>query len=171
MKKFGTGVVVVLALLVGVGFLLPTEQDLTRSIVVNAKPSKIHDWVVDLKKWDEWLPVSENRGSESVTFSKKTKGKGASYSWEDAKGSGQLVLTGEEPDRSVTYDLILDNGRFRGTGAIVYEVFGKSTRITWTLKGKMDVPVIGGYLNLIKGIRARGLFEKGLENLKTKVDG
>ncbi|MHC4973306.1 MAG: SRPBCC family protein [Planctomycetota bacterium] len=170
LKKILIGLVVIIVILVVVGFLLPTEYEVSRYIVIDAKPSKIHDHVGDLKRWDDWMTWKENDPSIEVAYGKKTTGVGARQTWTGKDGEGEIVFTSADSKRGVEYDMSMDQGKYTSKGAILYEEMGKSTRVTWTMSGDWSTPVVGGYMVLLFEPMIGGEFQKGLSNLKDRIE-
>jgi len=170
MKKILIGLVVIIVILVVVGFLLPTEYEVNRYIVIDAKPSKIHDLVGDLKRWEDWMTWKDEDPSIEITFGKKTTGVGARQTWTGKEGVGEIVFTSSDSKRGVEYDMSFEQGRYTSLGSILYEEMGKSTRVTWTMKGDWPMPVVGGYMVLIFTPMIGKSFEESLGNLKSRIE-
>jgi uncharacterized protein YxeA len=170
LKKILIGLVVIIVILVVVGFLLPTEYEVSRYIMIDAKPSKIHDHVGDLRSWEEWQTWKDEDPSIEITFGKKTTGVGARQTWTGKEGEGELVFTSSDSKRGVGYDMSFQQGRYTSTGSIQYEEKGKSTRVTWTMSGDWPVPVVGGYMVLLFTPMIGESFEKSLSNLKSRIE-
>jgi hypothetical protein len=170
LKKILIGLVVIIVILVVVGFLLPTEYEVSRYIMIDAKPSKIHDHVGDLNRWDDWMPWKETDPSIVVTFGKKTTGVGASQTWTGKDGTGEIVFTSSDSKRGVEYDMSMDQGKYTSKGSILYEEMGKSTRVTWSMSGDMSTPVVGGYMVLLFSPMMGDAFHKGLSTLKSQIE-
>jgi len=168
MKKFLLVVLVLLLVAGVVGFFLPHDFAIEESIDISAKPSAIHDLVGDLKRWDEWTPFKEMDPSVQVTFGRETTGVGASQSWTSKDGSGTLTFTASDKKKGVEYTITL--GNMPAQGAIRYEPVGDTTKVTWSMKGKIETPVIGGYFALLMPRMVGGAFEKGLSKLKRQVE-
>ena len=168
MKKFLVVLLILLIVIAAVGFLLPRSYNVAESVVIDVKPSKVHDLVGDLKRWDEWTPWKEEDPSIQVTFGPETKGVGASQSWTGKDGAGKLTFTASDPDQGVEFDLNFDGKPAKG--AIRYERVGDGTKVTWSLQGDADVPVVGGYLALAMPRLAGPMFEKGLAKLKSQSE-
>ena len=113
MKKILIGLVVIIVILVVVGFLLPTEYEVNRYIVIDAKPSKIHDLVGDLKRWEDWMTWKDEDPSIEITFGKKTTGVGARQTWTGKEGVGEIVFTSSDSKRGVEYDMSFQQGGTR----------------------------------------------------------
>jgi hypothetical protein len=168
MKKFLVVVLVLLLVAGVVGFFLPKGYSVEESININAKPSKIHDWVGDLKQWDAWTPWKDMDPSVQVTFGAETKGVGASQTWTGKDGTGMLTFTASDDKHGVEYDMKFDT--MPAKGGLRYDAKGDTTTVTWWLKGDMEMPVIGGYFALLMPRMVGPDFQKGLAKLKREVE-
>lgn len=168
MKKFFVVLLVLLIIAAVVGFLLPHDYRVEESVVINAKPSKIHELVGDLRRWDDWTPWKEMDPTVKVEFGAETKGVGASQTWTGKDGTGFLKFTASDEDKGIEYEMKLDE--MPANGAIRYERVGDGTKVTWSMSGDMDMPVIGGYFALLAPRLIGGSFEKGLEKLKAQAE-
>ena len=168
MKKFLLVLLLLLVVAAAVGYFLPHDYSVEESVVINAKPGKIHELVGDLKRWDDWAPWKEMDPTVQVTFGKETKGVGASQTWTGKDGDGSLQFTAADEDKGIEYDLKFDE--MPAKGAIRYERMGDGTKVTWSMSGDMDMPVIGGYFALLMPRMVGGDFEKGLAKLKAQAE-
>jgi hypothetical protein len=172
LKKILIGLVVIIVILVVVGFLLPTEYEVRRYITIDAKPSKIHDLVGDLKRWEDWMTWKDEDPTIQITYGKKTTGVGARQTWTSEKegGEGEIVFTSSDSKQGVEYDMSFNQGQYTSTGSILYEEMGKSTRVTWSMKGDWPMPVVGGYVVLLFKPAIGESFQKNLTNLKSQIE-
>jgi hypothetical protein len=168
MKKFLIGLLVVIIAAAVLGFFLPGDYKVERSVVINAKPSAVHALVGDLRRWDDWTPWKEDDPSVQVVLGEKTSGVGASQTWTSKSGAGSLRFTAADEDKGITYDMTFE--KWTSQGAIRYEEIGKSTKVTWTMDGSVDTPVIGGYFALLMPSMIGGSFDKGLARLKRESE-
>lgn len=161
---------VIIVVLIG-GMFLPTKYSLSRAIDIQAKPEAIHEYVGDLKKWDMWAPWKEEDPEIVTTHGAITSGVGASQSWTDREGGGSLTLTMSSPDRGIEYDLFFDQGKYQCKSAMRYEALAENmTKVTWSMQGDMNMPVVGGYLALTMDSMIGTMFERGLSKLKVQVE-
>ncbi len=161
---------VIIVVLIG-GMFLPTKFGLSRAIDIQAKPEAIHEYVGDLKKWDVWAPWKEEDPEIVTTLGAITSGVGANQSWTDREGGGSLTLTMSSPDRGIEYDLFFDQGKYQCKSAMRYEVLAENvTKVTWSMQGDMNMPIIGGYLALMMDSMIGTMFERGLLKLKVHVE-
>lgn len=170
LKKILIGLVVIIAILVIVGFLLPTEYEVSRYIVIDAKPSKIHDLVGDLKRWDDWMTWTEQDPTIKVAYGKKTAGVGARQTWTGKDGEGEIVFTSSDSKRGIEYDMSFNQGKYTSKASILYEEVGKSTRVTWAMKGEWPTPVVGGYMVLLFTPMIGDSFQQSLSKLKSRIE-
>lgn len=174
-KKILIGLVVLLALVAVVGFLLPTEYTIEKSVTIEAPPDKIHPLVEDLKQWDSWAPWVEQDPTIVTTYGATTKGVGASQTWTSESGNGELTLTKSDPKTGIAYDMafIMGETRAPSTCAMIYDVQGATTTVTWTIHGDMGdfMPsVVAGLMTPLMKMSISGMFEQGLAKLKTQVE-
>ena len=136
-------------------------------------PKNVHEFVGDLKKWDRWMPWKEEDPSIAVTLGKKTSGAGASQTWTSDSGDGEITLLSSDRDTGIKFDMvwIQEDERMPATAGITYEEAGKKTRVTWSMKGDMTIPILGGWLALTMDSQIGRSFDRGLANLKKVVEG
>jgi len=166
--KTAAVVLVILVLTVAViGLFLPAKYSVERSVVISATPGEIHEYVGDLKKWDDWAPWKEDDPSIVVTLGEKTSGVGASQSWVGESGTGALTITESSPDKGVEYDLLFDGGTYECVGSMKYDRLPDGdTKVTWVMSGDMGKSLASGYFALLMDTMVGNMFEKGLKNLK-----
>ena len=170
-KALSIAFFVLILIVIIIGLFLPTNYSVNRSIMIDAKPAAIHEYVGDVKKWHEWEPWTEDDPTIVVTPGEKTSGIGATQSWVGKDGDGHLTLTSSSPARGIEYDLFFDNGKYECKSAIVYEPMEEGqTKVTWSMEGNMDKPMIGGYVALIMESMTGPKFERGLEKLKKQLE-
>ena len=167
MKKFLLFLFFFNIVLAGIGYFLPTAYSVNRSIAISASPSQIHKYVGDLKHWQEWTPWKGNDGNVVITIGEKTTGIGATQSWQDQHGGGSLIFTSWSPSEGIEYDLFFEGGRYTSKSTINYaESSNSNTKVTWTLKGDTQTPILGGYFALIFKYGIEDMFDEGLSQLK-----
>ena len=73
-------------------------------------------------------------------------GVGAKQIWTSRKaGNGSLTFTKWDPETGIAYDLAFE-GYSPADAQFVYEDYEGGVRVSWSMNGKMEIPVIGGYL-------------------------
>ncbi len=172
LKTLLSTIIVIIVVVVVVGLFLPTSYTVERSIVINAPPSRIHEYVGNLENWNSWEPWGEEDPTIVITHGEKTKGVGASQSWVGESGDGALTFTKDSSTEGIAYDLVFDGGTYVCQSAMVYDPLEEGeTKVTWTMSGDMGTPIIGGYFAMIMDAMVGETFDKGLSNLKSTVEG
>jgi hypothetical protein len=164
-------VVLLIIAFVLVGFFLPTEYRVRRTIEIDAPPEVVHTYVGDLKKWGEWTPWKEMDPALEVTLGDKTTGVGATQSWSGADGSGSLEFKKSSAQDGVEFAWSLQEGEYQCDGALQYAVANGKTNVEWSMAGDFDIPVVGGYFRWTMDALVGPTFERGLEKLKNRVEG
>lgn len=165
--RFFAGFIIVL---VAVGLFLDNEFEVSREISIKASPAEIHLYVNDLNQWGKWSPWQQIDQSVVTTIGKITSGVGASQSWTDSSGGGELVFTESSIDTGIVYDLTFAGDSSVFFSAMNYRVDGANTIVSWTMKGKMEPIIIGNYFAQIMDVLVGDNFNLGLSNLKRVVE-
>jgi Polyketide cyclase / dehydrase and lipid transport len=160
-----------LLLVAAVGLFLPRDWSVERSIVIQASPETIHPWVDSPAKWKEWFDFSE-MGEMAVEVSGPASGVGATYVWTSPASNGRMTIVESDPKTGVRFDEAIESDSINAHGSILFAAEGAATRVTWSDKGDPDAlpPVIGGLFRGMLNASIGSAFEKGLANLKTKVE-
>jgi hypothetical protein len=154
----------VILLLVG-GFLLPSEYQVERSIVIQAPQDLVFAQVNDLKKNEAWTPWKDP--TMKITYSENTEGVGASSSWESKDmGNGSQTITASAPPAAI--DTHLDFGDM-GQADVhwSFAAEGKGVQVTQTMKGDQGMNPMKRYFGLIMDKMLGPKFEEGLASLKS----
>jgi hypothetical protein len=166
--RFFAGFIIVL---VAIGLLLDREFVVSREISINASPAEIHMYVDDLNQWSKWSPWQQIDQSVVTTIGKITSGIGASQTWTDNGGGGQLSFTESSADTGIVYDLTFAGDSSVFVSAMSYRIDGESTIVSWTMRGTMEPIIIGNYFAQIMDTLVGDNFALGLTNLKKVVEG
>jgi uncharacterized protein YndB with AHSA1/START domain len=167
-------VLVVVAILgvafVGIGFALPSDYQVERSVVIDADSPRVHAYVGNLARWPDWTPWQDADPTVRITRGARTSGVGAHQSWVGDGGSGELTFTESSPQTGIVYDLSFDEGAYRSEAAMRYHAEGTSTRVTWTMEGDVGMNIVGRYFAFMMDSMVGPMFESGLADLKTNVE-
>lgn len=165
MKRVLAALVVFAIIFAVVGLFLPLEYTAKAQMDIPGSVKQVHSLVGNLETWEQWGPWAKSDPDMKITKG-PTTGLGATQSWESSEGNGRLVFTAVDPQRGVEYDLFFDQFP-KSTAQFAYEpVEEQKTKVTWTMKGKMEMPIVGGYLAwFFKKVISKSFLD-GLENIK-----
>ena len=169
MKKALIIIVFIIGALIIGGLFLPTEYKIKREIEVKAGSQKLYELIGELKNWDVWSPWKEQDPTIQTTYGEKTSGVGATQSWiGEHSGNGRLEITKADPNSGVEYDLFFEDDKYKCTAGMVYEPSfdGDTYKLTWFMNGDMNMPIVGGYINLMMKSNLNEMFDQGLKKLK-----
>lgn len=163
---------VLVAVLVVVGLLLPSSAHVERSLVIDASQATVFAVVNDMSQFNHWSPWAEIDPDAEYTYEGPDAGVGAKMSWKSDDpnvGSGSQEITASEPNRRV--ENRLDFGpQGTATGFYALEPAGEGTKITWGFDTDFGMDLMGRYFGLIFDRFLGPDFEKGLAGLKKYVE-
>ena len=171
LKNVLMGLAGLIVILIALGFVLPDNAHVERSIVVNAPPEKVYALVADLNEADKWQPWAAM--DAGITQEITGSGVGQKQSWKSKKlGDGSQEITSLNPPTHVDY--ALDFGaQGVATAAIQIEpADAGATKVVWSLDANMrkGVPIYMQPISTYMGFFMDGMigkdYETGLANLK-----
>ncbi|AWV07797.1 polyketide cyclase [Marilutibacter maris] len=124
-------IAIVTVLFLTVGVLLPDRRHLEESVESNRKLTIVYDTLNSLRRFDDWNSLVLHDPGIELKLSGPESGVGARLDYQsqvEELGSGSWEITGNEPNKSVSYALTSNpkgNNPFRGRG--------KNERTTYTL--------------------------------------
>ena len=161
-----------LILLVVIGLLLPSSAEVERSIVIDAPPGKIFPHVNGMRAFHAWSPWSAIDPDTNYQFDGPEQGVGSRMSWQSGDsrvGHGsQEIVTSVTDQRVVTRLEFGDQGG--GTATFVLEPEGPSTRVRWQFSTGFGWDLFGRYVGLMLDGMLGASYEKGLAELKNRVE-
>ncbi len=154
-----------------VGFLLPSDYDVERSIVIQGDGPAVFPYINNLQKWQAWTPWNKEKyPSMTQTYSGPEEGVGAKSAWKDPEsGSGNLEIKTSDPEKGITYDLAFE-GYSMSQGRIAMETVEGGVKVTMGMKGEMGGNPYTKYFGLLMDSAMGGEFEEGLNSLKTVIE-
>src|SRR5688572_16818203 len=81
LKKIAIGVLVVLAIVLGLAAMKPDTFTVQRMVTIKAPPEKIMPLISDFRNWPSWSPWEHLDPAMQRTYAGAPSGKGAIYSW------------------------------------------------------------------------------------------
>lgn len=173
LKKIGLGLVGLIVVLVVVGFMLPRQVAVERSVVIAAAPEEVFPYVNSLKAFNEWSPWAEYDPDTQYTFSGPETGVGARVDWVSEQsnvGSGSQEIV-----ESVENELVRTKLDFGSEGLadahFQLKRVDDGTEVTWGFATDMGMNPMGRYFGLMMDKWVGADYERGLDRLKDVVEG
>ncbi len=115
----------------------PNTYNIKDTHLLKASPEAVFNTVNNLKTWENWGPWNKEDTTMVYTYTDKTVGKGASYSWKGMM-NGAIKTTAIVPNKEIKQNLTLYTPAGERNPE-VYWTFNKvdgGTETTWGMKGK-----------------------------------
>lgn len=166
----------VLAILMGVGFALPSQAHVERDILINASPEQVFAYISDFKAWDTWSPWAKM--DPNAAFVMTGSGVGQRMEWDsenaDVGRGSQEVITLETPSLMKTHLEFEGQGIADATFELKEE--DGETLVTWSLDSNMSektpllLKPITNYFAVMMDSMVGPQYETGLNSLKDVVE-
>lgn len=173
MKKTMLILAAMIALVVGVGLLLPSKAHVERSITLKATPPTVFTVLNSFSQFQKWSPWADLDPNLKVTYSGPAEGVGARMEWtgnsKAGTGSQEIVESTSYSHIKVKLDFGMGGGDFTATYAIAPQDDG--TKLTWSFDGDYGGSLVGRYFGLLSERMIGPDYEKGLGRLKAVVEG
>jgi effector-binding domain-containing protein/uncharacterized protein YndB with AHSA1/START domain len=172
-KKIVLGLVVLVVVLAGIGFLLPRQVHVERTAVIEASPSTLFTVLNNFKMFNKWSPWAALDPNAEYTYAGAATGVGSSLSWKgDPKkvGSGSQEIVESVPFERVKTSLDF-GGQGGGTALFTLTPEGEGTRVVWAFDSDLGMNPLSRYFGLMFDKMVGGDYEKGLASLKTLAEG
>ena len=167
LKKLLVLVGVLITLFVATSFFISKDYSVERTIVINAEPSEIYPYVVDLKEWSKWGVWFKRDPNMELEFSGPDRAIGMRSEWKsETEGDGEMEITQLEHNRRVLYRLYFPDFDMGSNGAVEIKATSNGSIVTWRDEGTVDNNPINRYFALMMDGMIGPDFEMGLENLK-----
>lgn len=168
LKKLLVGLLALVALLVVIGFFLPSTAHLERSTVISAPQSTVFALVNGYARFNEWSPWAGMDPQTKYTYEGPAQGVGAKQAWESDHqdvGSGSQVIQVSTPYSRVESEL--DFGP-QGTAQAFFDLSaeGDDTKVVWGFDSSFGYNLIFRYFGLMMDGMLGPQYEQGLAGLK-----
>lgn len=173
-KKIIIAFVAVIAFICIFAMTRPSEMFVVREATINASPEAIFPYINSAKKCEEWMVWKDMDPKAIPTYSGPDEGVGSTSSWDSPgqMGTGQAVVVESIQNQSVKTQLSYTKPmKMEQLSEITLSASPNGTVVRWSVTGRNNFlcKVMGIFMNVDKMVG--GMFEKGLANLKMKVEG
>ena len=168
LKIIGLGILGILVLILIIPVFLSSKTTVTRSAMINAPADSIYQYIANFDKFTQWSPWYEMEPTAAVTI--EGNGLNSKYSWAGEKtGKGSMTIINLEPNKSVDIKLqFTEPFQSLASTKWMLEPSSSSTKITWEMS--QDLSYMMRYMGLTMDGMVGKDFEKGLSNLKNKIE-
>lgn len=173
MKYFVSFFIIIFAALiifVAVTAILPSEINITRVIMINAKPHRVFELTYSLKQWEKWSPWFNMDKKGSWKYYGSANGVGSYATWKSknqALGSGSMRISKCRQDSLITVKFLLP-GEKECVNTIFLSGRGLSTKVKWVLNLKFSF--FERWLNFGTDKFISNVIESGLKKLKRTAE-
>jgi len=169
-RKIAIGFGVLIVLLIGVAFVLPSTIHVERSAVIKASPEEVFSVINDLTRFNEWSAWAEMDPNMKYTLDGAPTGVGAKMSWSsDKMGSGSQVIIESEPFKRIKTKLDFGSSG-PAFATFTLDAVEGGTRIVWSLDSEIGMNPVERFVGLMMDSWVGKDYERGLEKLKLLVE-
>ena len=174
MRKVGIVFLFLIAAFVVIGYLLPRQVHIERSIVVERPASMMFELLNSYRYFNEWSPWAKRDPKAQFIISGPDSGVGARMSWVGEPhlvGSGWQEIAASKPYELINIKLDFDAQGLADTG-FALTAQGDATGVTWFFDSDLTEGVnfldsfLARYFGLLFDRWVGGDYEQGLANLK-----
>jgi polyketide cyclase/dehydrase/lipid transport protein len=176
MKKFsifvGVLLAIVLAAVLIIGAIEPTDIKVSRSILIKAPKEAVFEQMVIFKNWTHWSPWYKMDSTMKMTYTGTDGQPGSGYSWVGSSktGAGSMTNKGVTSTRMDFEVNFTEPRQGKAQGILSASDTAGMTRATWTFVMHIPYPLnaMCVFMNMDKMLG--GDFESGLNNMKNYVE-
>lgn len=144
--------------------------EVTRYTTIDATPTIIFPYIIDIAKWEEWGTWYEQDPAMKITYSDNTLGVGAKSTWiSEELGNGNQEIIEVVPNQFIKTKMQFEGwDGFSYADIILDKVNAQQTKVSWTLKGDSDIPFLMRGMMVLMGFESaiKKDYDIGLANLK-----
>lgn len=166
-KKILYGILGLALLVIGIGFLLPSEFTVERNVRINAPAELIFKHVKNLRHWQRWGVWFKRDPDMRVSYSGPESAVGMKSSWlSESQGNGQMEVIGIDENQRFIYSLYFIDMDMGSTGVLKFSQSDGSTLVTWRDFGDVGANPLYHYFAFFMDRMIGDDLQMGLDNLK-----
>ena len=126
--------------------------------------------VADLHTWKGWGAWQERDPQMKITYPPQAGGVGSWSAWESkSEGNGKMTITEISPSK-VTYRLEFPDMGMQSTGTMEVAAVAGGVRLLWVDSGDLGLNPMNRWVGLFLDKMIGPDFERGLANLKRRIE-
>ncbi len=169
--KIFIGLVALVAALAVIGFFLPSNFKIARSIIIAAPAEKIYPMIAETRNWRAWTMWNERDPNMKIDYSGPASGVGAKWAWQSkSEGDGMMEFTAADPLKGISYQLTFPEFGMKSGGVLSMTPDPAGTKIIWTNEGEFGANPFFHYFGLMMDRWVGKDFDAGLAKLKKVVE-
>ncbi len=169
-KKILGGIVGLAVILAAIGFILPNNIHVERSIVINAPQEDVFALVNSFQNFNKWSPWYEREPDANYSYEGPETGVGAITRWKGEEvGAGSQEIVESHPHDSIRVVLDFED-QGRADSYYLFETVDGGTKVIWGFDTEMGYNPVARYMGLMMDKWVGGDYEHGLANLKTLAE-
>lgn len=173
LKLIGAVLIVLIALFVAIGFLLPRDVHVERSTAIEAPPATVFAIVNGFGQFNRWSPWAQiDPENTRYRYSGPDHGVGARMEWQSENpdvGSGSQEIVASEPHAKVVSRLDFGEMGTATATFLIEETGPGASRVTWQFDTRME-GILERWMGLLMDGWIGADYEKGLANLKSLAE-
>ena len=160
---------VLTAALAGASYLLPTQLEVHKSIILHASPDEVYAHLYNPMEWEKWSVVNKEADPSMIyLYGGPMVGAGARMQWSgDKVGNGRVVFTESTSPSTLTY---LESGSHDTStveGSFTLAPVEGGTELVWRQYASFGEKPWERFYCLFRTYKKQDEAEKGLLGLKT----
>lgn len=171
MTRLMLGLAVLVGIMAGVAYGLPSHVTVTRSQSISAPESAVFPYLNNLHEFSEWSPWQMRDPQLKVSYGGPQLGKGAQVTWASEKpsvGTGSMEILESQPNRNI--DLAVNYNGLEGSGSYEVVPAGSGSKVTWNFVYESGSSPLKRWKALMLDGFVGAEYSAGLERLKQKVE-
>ncbi|PRY12011.1 polyketide cyclase/dehydrase/lipid transport protein [Pontibacter ummariensis] len=159
----------VLAVLLGATYLLPTVLLIEHAAVLEAEPEEVYPLLSNPMEWEKWSVRNKTEDPTMIhLYGGPMAGVGARMQWSgDKVGNGQLIFTEETSPSALTYLQTEESDTNQITGTFTLAATRGGTKIVWRQQANYGTSPLNRVKGLLLRYKRERELEAGLAGLKT----
>ena len=165
--------VVFLASLAVIGFFLPQQVNVERTIRINAPAEAVYSLISQSRRFNDWSPWAKTDPEARFTFSGPPSGVGASMAWDSENprvGKGNWVIVEAKANKMLRVKLDFGEQGIANSYYLLDSIDPTHTAVTWGFDTDMGKNPLGRWFGLLMDKWVGKDYEAGLQNLKALLE-